>query len=149
MNLKMKPWKHEARTLISIGKNIFIHVYFLLQIGEMPCNDLLKSITLSQPVEATTGHHQSQPYIVQGWQTVVGQVKREDDGLKDKYCDVPPICLAMSASSNNVQLNVRTLARDIEQVDNEGETRKEHNKASFLQRIFTPFTRFNYRGIYS
>ena len=49
-----------------------------------------------------------------------------------------PICLSMSASSNNVQVNVRTLARDIEQVDNEGETRKEHNKASFLQRIFTP-----------
>ena len=46
--------------------------------------------------------------------------------------------LDMSASSYPVQLHVRTLARDIEQVDNEGETRKEHNKASFLQRIFTP-----------
>ena len=69
-------------TLISIGRNVFIHVSLLLQVGEMPSNDLLKSITLSQPVEATTGHHQSQPDIVQGWQTVVEQLQREDDGQR-------------------------------------------------------------------
>ena len=60
--------------------------------------------------------------------------------VEDKCCDVTPICLAMSASSHPFQLHVRTLARDMEQVDNEGETRKEHNKASFLQRIFPPFS---------
>ena len=109
----------------------------------MPSNDLLTSITLSQPLEARTVHLDSQPYIVPVWQTVDGQVQGEEDGAENKYSDMAHMCLAMPASSHPVPLHVRSLAMDTagdkEQVDyNDGGTIHGHNKASFLQRIFTP-----------
>ena len=60
-----------------------------------------------------------------------------------------PICTVMPGSSKPVQLSVRTLAKDMEQGDNEGETSHGLNKASLFHRIFTPSSQASILEVFS